>query len=113
MTRAKEIMKEAEKAASANTQIIGDWGEHYLGFIHGAEWADSHPHWISVEDELPPIFPLNPNESMNVITYGLHTMVNWYDYERGEWVRDSEITHWMPLTQPPESGNNSKEGGEA
>ena len=40
MTREKEIMKEAEKVASANTQIIGDWGEHYLGFIHGAEWAD-------------------------------------------------------------------------
>lgn len=23
-------------------------------FIKGAEWADSHPHWISVEDKLPP-----------------------------------------------------------
>ena len=43
MTRAKEILKEAEKVASANTQIIGDWGEHFLGFIHGAEWADAHP----------------------------------------------------------------------
>ena len=36
-------MKEAEKVASANTQIIGDWGEHFFGFIHGAEWADAHP----------------------------------------------------------------------
>ena len=43
MTRAKEILKEAEKVASANTQIIGDWGEHFFGFIHGAEWADAHP----------------------------------------------------------------------
>lgn len=40
MTREEEILKEAGKAASANTQIIGDWGEHYLGFIHGAKWAD-------------------------------------------------------------------------
>lgn len=24
------------------------------GFECGAEWADSHPNWISVEDELPP-----------------------------------------------------------
>ena len=40
MTRGEEIIKEAELCASANTQIIGDWGEHYLGFIHGAEWAD-------------------------------------------------------------------------
>lgn len=36
-------MKEADKTASANTQIIGGWGEHYMGFIHGAEWADAHP----------------------------------------------------------------------
>lgn len=68
------------------------------------EFGQQHPHWISVEDELPLRFPLNPNESMNVITYGLHTMVNWYDYERGEWVRDSEITHWMPLPQAPMEG---------
>ena len=40
MTRGEEIIKEAELCASANTQVIGDWGEHYLGFIHGAEWAD-------------------------------------------------------------------------
>lgn len=40
MTREEERIKEAELCASANTQIIGDWGEHFLGFIHGAEWAD-------------------------------------------------------------------------
>ena len=40
MTREEEIIKVAELCASANTQIIGDWGEHFLGFIHGAEWAD-------------------------------------------------------------------------
>ena len=40
MTRGEEIIKEAELCASANTQVIGDWGEHYLGFSHGAEWAD-------------------------------------------------------------------------
>lgn len=77
-------------------------------FLASAYDNITQPHWISVEDELPPIFPLNPNESMNVITYGLHTMVNWYDYERGEWVRDSEITHWMPLP----SIEGLKEGGE-
>ena len=43
MTREKQIIEEAKLCASANTQIIGDWGEHYLGFIHGAKWADAHP----------------------------------------------------------------------
>lgn len=40
MTRGEEIIKVAELYASASTQIIGDWGEHFLSFIHGAEWAD-------------------------------------------------------------------------
>lgn len=104
MTRAKEIMKEADKAASANTQIIGDWGEHYLGFIHGAEWADSHPHWISVEDELPPIggivlvaIPLGGELSVLPLS-----IKNESDFEYL-----SGMTHWMPLPQAP------KEGGEA
>lgn len=120
MTRAKEIMKEADKAASANTQIIGDWSEHYLGFIHGAEWADSHPHWISVVDDLPKI---NPNGSE--WEYSDDVLVVFKDgsiavgrYERdnstGEhywWLygvdKDLVVTHWMPLPQAP------KKGGEA
>ena len=63
------------------------------------------PRWISVEKELPPRFKLDPNVSVNVLTYGFHTMVNWYDYERGEWAIDREITHWMPLPQPPKEGD--------
>lgn len=113
MTREEEIKMQAEKKALEPSRLMHPYAKQYkvmsayeIGYIEGAVWADSHPHWISVDDELPPRFPLDPNESMNVITYGLHTMVNWYDYERGEWVRDSEITHWMPLPQAP------KEGGE-
>lgn len=119
MTRAKEIMKEADKAASANTQIIGDWGEHYLGFIHGAEWADSHPHWISVEDELPPKKSEYDDLSNNVLaTDGKEIYESVYNHDFEDWFTHDmwgldKITHWMPLPQPPESGNNSKEGGEA
>lgn len=110
MTRAKEIMKEADKVASANTQIIGDWGEHYMGFIHGAEWADAHPHWLSVEDELPPKQP-NREQSKNVLvrTNSGRIKIEYYDYGNDvikEWW-EYNITHWMPLPQPP------KKGGEA
>ena len=101
MTRTKEILKEAEKAASANTQIIGDWGEHYLGFIHGAEWADAHPHWISVEDELPEV-------CVAVLTTTPHGTLRVGFYEDGWWlantpdlVRMGSITHWMPLPEAP------------
>ena len=104
MTRGEEIIKEAELCASANTQIIGDWAEHYLGFIHGAEWADQHPHWISVEDELPEVCVV-------VLTTTPHGTQRVGFYEDGWWlantpdlVRLGSITHWMPLPLPPKKG---------
>lgn len=112
MARKEEILKEAELCASANTQIIGDWGEHYLGFIHGAEWADDHPHWISVEDEMPP-------KDKAYLAYWQHLGVTKYRYVKaGAKVSrtfSEHITHWMPLPQAPSSSekpNNCDKGGE-
>lgn len=112
MTREKEILKEAYICASANTQIIGDWGEHYLGFIHGAEWADAHPHWISVEDELPPRGRTDPNVSVPVITCKivnreLHEIgFQQYIFGNGKW-KYCDATHWMSLPQPPTVAKNA------
>lgn len=106
MTRAKEIMKEAEKVASANTQSIGDWSAHFLGFVHGAEWADEHPHWISVVEELPPRGRTDPNVSVPVITCKivnreLHEIgFQQYIFGKGKW-KYCDATHWMPLPAPP------------
>lgn len=77
-------------------------------------WCDEHPHWISVEDELPKI---NPNDSE--WEYSDDVLVALKDgsiavgrYERdnsaGEhyWVlygvdKDMFVTHWMPLPKMP------------
>ena len=92
-------------------------------------WADSHPYWeaivkmlrkeiiadqlkdrwISVKDELPPRFELNPNVSVSVITYGFlgdsHPVVelNHYHFGDGRWLY-SEATHWMPFEHPEKGG---------
>ena len=102
MTRGEEIIKEAELCASANTQIIGDWGEHYLGFIHGAEWADAHPHWISVEDKLP-------KDGEYVLICNRRGLMTTSLYENKEWIISEtylavNVTHWLPLPQPPKKG---------
>ena len=98
-------MKEAEKVASANTQIIGDWGEHYLGFIHGAEWADQHRRWISVEENLPmecePVLAAFGNHYARVCFYS-----------GGKWYIDAGVisdeafgvSHWMQIPPPPKKG---------
>lgn len=70
----------------------------------------TQPHWISVEDELPPRFVLDPNDSLFVLTYGFRTIVAFYKYDKGEWVGNTEVTHWMPLPQDPVVSNPSDTG---
>ena len=83
------------------------------GFECGVEWADSHPNWISVEDELPKI---NPNggewEFSDDVIVVLEDDIAVGRYERDNstdehyWVlygvdKDLVVTHWMPLPQAP------------
>lgn len=105
MTREKEISKAALEYA--NEEIVA---APYDAFMAGAQWADSHPHWISVEDELPPKQP-NREQSKNVLvrTNSGRIKIEYYDYGNDvikEWW-EYNITHWMPLPQAP------KKGGEA
>lgn len=67
-------------------------------FIDGANFADAHPHWISVEDELP--------------EYDQRVLWCWDDglISIGRVALDEQhikaryITHWMPLPQAPKKG---------
>lgn len=42
MKRQEEIKQAARISADRQTNMIGDWAEHRIGFIYGAEWADAH-----------------------------------------------------------------------
>lgn len=78
---------------------------YQIGFIDGAVWADRHPHWISVEDELPPI---DGGFSDEVLTYDSATneyKIAQFNYISGCWFGcDDNVTHWMPLSEPPKKG---------
>lgn len=126
MTRKEEIQMQAEKKALEPSRLMHPYAKQHkvmsayeIGFIEGAVWADAHPHWLSVVDDLPKI---NPNGSE--WEYSDDVLVVFKDgsiavgrYERdnstGEhywWLygvdKDLVVTHWMPLPQAP------KEGGE-
>lgn len=61
------------------------------------------PHWISVEDELPPcnVFVLTCDEQENENLLMLGGNGRWYDKAVGF---HRNITHWMPLPAPPKGG---------
>ena len=61
------------------------------------------PRWKSVEDELP------KNKELVFITDGEYTDTGFYEYTFDEWQPCEkwlgDITHWMPLPQPPKEGD--------
>ena len=72
-------------------------------FNDGAKWADEHPRWISVEDELPPL-----NETFIAgFSDGEAMLVNFdnRDEERQDYIKTVKtFTHWQYLPQPPKKG---------
>ena len=87
-------MKREQQIEKASIGRYPEWGEQQhaleLAFQAGAMWADSHPHWISVEDELP-------KERDWYLIYDTnmgHDVCMWY----GDcWGNCYKVTHWMPL----------------
>lgn len=126
-------MTREQQITQASQGRFPEWGEQQhafeLAFQAGCHWADSHPHWISVEDALP-------TDSEEVLIYGFHTDEAQKEFE--EWMKEKRpkyffaidhyetgnkfndwfnilcvtacyrkpkpaiFTHWMPLPAPPE-----------
>lgn len=63
-------------------------------------WADAHPHWISVEDGLPPL-----GCSMIVlVSYGEDIQISEWDNGLFHEIELGVIihpTHWMPMPEAP------------
>lgn len=91
--------------------------------VDSDKWADTHQSWISVKDytkdELPPLIDeKDPNgESVQVLFVLVLDGVQYlnkgtFDYDSGVWHSldmqcsycKENVTHWMPLPQPPKKG---------
>jgi len=99
-------------------EVAGD------AFEAGVEWADGHPHWISVEDELPEKGDIvivmqdaygnihftacefiSAMQLCDVTDFHVRSDAYLGITKKAE-ITLGAVTHWMPLPQPP------KEGGE-
>ena len=70
-------------------------------------FADAHPHWISVEDELPRkeinVLMVSSGCAETLCGYRCKNgKYGWYCYNDDEYWHN--ITHWMPLPQLPKKG---------
>lgn len=110
-------MKREEEIKQAYLDWVSDIEcSEYTVWKDAVEWADEHPHWISIEDQLPELYEnhgCKQNWSIDVLfKYGDgEYAVGFYHYGTGEWyivtegddveVKHSEVTHWMPIPQFP------------
>ena len=93
----RKAMEEMTMSNEKRLQQIRDaarykYPDERIHFIDGAKWADQHPHWIPVEEELPKekgkyMFRLS-NGDMCYETY----------YPKLKLV--ANVTHWMPIVPP-------------
>ena len=125
MTREEQILKagieytianKPKCIAGDNFKDLADIFNKNPDFEAGAKWADEHPRWISVKDELPKLIAnkLLFDYSDDVLVYlkdGSITVGRWErDNSTGEqyWLLDIDkdviVTHWMPLPQEPKKG---------
>lgn len=94
-------MKRQDKLNEAWCKYMGKFSTEIMQALAFAlRWADEHPHWISVEDELPPcnVFVLTCDEQENENLLMLGGNGRWYDKAVGF---HRNITHWMPMPEAP------------
>ena len=103
---AKKVAR-TKRTADAQAQCEYDFA---LGAEYGYQYALQHPHWIPVEEELPPascgvisdpvlVFIGNNKGWCGYIREGFynHAAKEWSYMNRG---RTHKVTHWMEI-QPP------------
>lgn len=61
--------------------------------------------WISVKERLPE----NNQQALCVMTDGSFCVftwnyIDWMWNDGDEWYREEDVTHWMPLPEPPKEG---------
>ena len=69
---------------------------HRIAFQEGVIWAEKHPNWISVDDELPKPFIEGHYPIVLVALEDGYITTDSYNYDEEVWFDyDGEVTHWM------------------
>lgn len=104
MTRQEEIKKRLFEISTSNfNNSIVDSIAYFVGYVDAVEWADAHPHWISVKDELPPKKNEYDDLSINVLaTDGKEIYESIYNHDSKDWFTHDmwgldNISYWMYL----------------
>jgi len=93
-----------DRLANDDYPVYSDEYELKLAYKAGIEDAKNHPHWISVEEELP-------KEHEWIIGFSLkREYIDVYNFDSNGLIEAHDITHWMHLSPPPILSNSENTG---
>lgn len=112
MTKGQQMMAEAKAYASefydsesADLKTSEKIAETIADFCAGWKAADKHHkhhQWVPVEKRLPEKEEADQNVSVDVlVTDGERCYVSHYNFSLKMWRWHGNVTHWMPMPQPP------------
>ena len=84
MVREEQIANASKKWYSRETSLDDTY--HDDAFCMGAEWADEHPNWHKVSEELP-------REGMHILVHYQDDTMDWFPYTTD--VKKSPISLWI------------------
>lgn len=99
---AKSVTQEMEAHDNASNA-----GWEYSFYKDALEALDAMPKWISVEDDIP-------TDDRDVLAWvgNKEIAIAWFDGYTGEWHAygsyEGDVTHWMPLPEPPKEDANER-----
>lgn len=100
--REKQRTQAAHRYIESDAVDAGNEKLAFGDFINGAKWADQHPQWISVKDDLPKVGAsvlfVHPDESEPMEGYMTRTKTWWSEKYRCSF---EKVTHWMLMPKPP------------
>ena len=104
MTRKEIEQLHVEEPNYFETYREKQW--YKVGLKEGLAAADSHPHWIPVEEELPPKKDKWTKASNYVLVYTNEGewLIGRYWHDGDGWsvsgFTKAKVTHWMPIVLP-------------
>ena len=102
MNRIEQMQEAAEKYSGINENYSQENLALTNAFAAGWQEADKS-RWISVDDEQPPRSEWSFIFSKTVLVCDKdgHIDTAWYNFKLNRWEWLNDITHWMPLPEPP------------
>ena len=92
MTREEQTTKAAHKYIQSDSVAAGNEVLAFGDFINGAKWADFHPQWIPVEEELP--------KEKGMYMFRLSNGDMYYTTYYPKLKLQDSVTHWMEIVPP-------------